>query len=72
MDLLGLIFLIAGGITNIKGLLITSLVFDSISFLAGLFLAGNEKVEKSKSRRAAASVLLDSIFIIIAIVCLAH
>lgn len=68
MDIFALIFLIAGKVANIKGLLTTSIVISSVILVFNIILSAVIKDDKERSFKAMLGVVIDAIILTLSII----
>lgn len=68
MDIFALVFLIAGKVANIKGLLTTSIVISSVILVFNIILSATIKDDKEKSFKAILGVIIDAIILTLSII----
>lgn len=68
MDIFALVFLIAGKIANIKGLLTTSIVISSVILVFNLILSATIKDDKERSFKAILGVIINAIILTLSII----
>lgn len=68
MDIFALIFLIAGKVANIKGLLTTSIVISSVILVFNIILSAAIKDDKERSFKAMLGVVIDAIILTLSII----
>lgn len=68
MDIFALVFLIAGKVANIKGLLTTSIVISSVILVFNIILSATIKDDKEKSFKAMLGVIIDAIILTLSII----
>lgn len=67
MDIIALVFLIAGKIASIKGLMTTSIVLSSVCLVLNLIISGATK-DKSDLKRATVGMIIDAILLTLSII----
>lgn len=68
MDIFALVFLIAGKVANIKGLLTTSIVISSAILVFNLILSATIKDDKEMSFKAILGVIINAIILTLSII----
>lgn len=68
MDIFALVFLIAGKVANIKGLLTTSIVISSVILVFNIILSAAIKDDKERSFKAMLGVIIDAIILTLSII----
>lgn len=68
MDVIALVFLVAGKVANIKGLLTTSIVISSVILVFNIILSAAIKDDKERSFKAALGVIIDAIILTLSII----
>ena len=68
MDIIALVFLIAGKVANIKGLLTTSIVISSVILVFNIILSAAIKDAKERSFKAMLGVVIDAIILTLSII----
>ena len=68
MDIFALVFLIAGKVANIKGLLTTSIVISSVILVFNIILSAVIKDDKERSFKAMLGVVIDAIILTLSII----
>lgn len=68
MDIFALVFLIAGKVANIKGLLTTSIVISSVILVFNIIVSAAIKDDKEKSFKATLGVIIDAIILTLSII----
>lgn len=68
MDIFALVFLIAGKVANIKGLLTTSIVISSVILVFNIIVSATIKDDKEKSFKAMLGVIIDAIILTLSII----
>ena len=68
MDIFALVFLIAGKVANIKGLLTTSIVISSVILVFNIILSAAIKDDKERSFKAILGVIIDAIIFTLSII----
>ena len=68
MDIIALVFLIAGKVANIKGLLTTSIVISSVILVFNIILSAAIKDDKERSFKAMIGVVIDAILLTLSII----
>lgn len=67
MDIIALVFLIAGKIVNVKGLMTASIVLSSVCLVLNLIISGASK-DKSDLKRATVGMVIDAILLTLSII----
>lgn len=68
MDVIALVFLIAGKVANIKGLLTTSIVISSVILAFNIIVSAAIKDDKDQSFKATLGVVIDAIILTLSII----
>ena len=68
MDIFALVFLIAGKVANIKGLLTTSIVISSVILVFNIILSATIKDDKEKSFKAMLGVIIEAIMLTLSLI----
>ena len=68
MDIFALVFLIAGKVANIKGLLTTSIVISSVILVFNIIVSATIKDDKEQSFKAMLGVIIDAIILTLSII----
>ena len=68
MDIFALVFLIAGKVANIKGLLTTSIVISSVILVFNIILSAAIEDDKERSFKAMLGVVIDAIILTLSII----
>lgn len=68
MDIFALVFLIAGKVANIKGLLTTSIVISSVILVFNIIFSAAIKDDKERSFKAMLGVIIDAIILTLSII----
>lgn len=68
MDIFALVFLIAGKVANIKGLLTTSIVISSMILVFNIIVSATIKDDKEKSFKVMLGVIIDAIILTLSII----
>lgn len=68
MDIFALVFLIAGKVANIKGLLTASIVISSVILVFNIILSAAIKDDKERSFKAMLGVVIDAIILTLSII----
>lgn len=68
MDIFALVFLIAGKVANIKGLLTTSIVISSVILVFNIILSAAIKDDKERSFKSMLGVIIDAIILTLSII----
>lgn len=67
MDIIAIVFLIAGKVANIKGLMTTSIVISSVCVVLNLIVSATT-TDKKTSGRATLGLVLDAILLTLSII----
>ena len=67
MGVLAIVFLIAGKVANIKGLMTTAIVLSAVGIVLNLMVSAATK-DTSMPRRATLSVIIDAILLTLSII----
>lgn len=68
MDIIALVFLIAGKVANIKGLLTASIVISSVCIVLNLIISAATKDDEERSFKATLGVVIDAILLTLSII----
>ena len=68
MDIIALVFLIAGKVANIKGLMTTAIVIISVCIVLNLIRAAATKNDEERSFKAMLGVVIDDIILTLSII----
>ena len=68
MDVIALVFLIAGKVANIKGLLTASIVISSAILVFNIILSAEIENDREKSFKAMLGVIIDAIILTLSII----
>lgn len=68
MDIIALVFLIAGKVANIKGLLTTSIVISSVTLVFNIILSAGIENDREKYFKAMLGVIIDAIILTLSII----
>lgn len=68
MDIIALVFLIAGKVANIKGLMTTAIVISSVILVFNIILSAAIKDDKERSFKAMLGVVIDAIILTLSII----
>ena len=68
MDIIALVFLIAGKVANIKGLLTASIVISSVCIVLNLIISAATKDDEERSFKATLGVVIDAILVTLSII----
>ena len=68
MDIIALVFLIAGIAANTKGLLTTSIVISSVILVFNIILSAGIENDREKSFKAMLGVVIDAIILTLSII----
>lgn len=67
MDVIALVFLIAGKIVNVKGLMTASIVLSSVCLVLNLIISGASK-DKNDLKRATVGMIIAAIILTLSII----
>lgn len=68
MDVIALVFLIAGKVANIKGLMTTAIVISSVCIVLNLIISAATKDDEERSFKATLGVVIDAIILTLSII----
>lgn len=68
MDIIALVFLIAGKVANIKGLLTASIVISSAILVFNIILSARIENDREKSFKAMLGTIIDAIILTLSII----
>ena len=68
MDIIALVFLIAGKVANIKGLMTTTIVISSVCIVLNLIISAAIKDDKERSFKAMLGVVIDATILTLSII----
>lgn len=68
MDIIALVFLIAGKVANIKGLMTTAIVIISVCVVLNLIISAATKNDEERSFKATLGVVIDAIILTLSII----
>ena len=68
MDIIALVFLIAGKVANIKGLLTTSIVISSVILVFNIIVSAATKDDEERSFKAMLGEVIDAIILTLSII----
>ena len=68
MDIIALVFLIAGKVANIKGLMTTAIVISSVCIILNLIISTATKDDVERSFEATLGVVIDAIILTLSII----
>ena len=68
MDVIALVFLIAGKVANIKGLMTTAIVISSVGVVLNLIISAATKDDEERSFKATLGVVIDAIILTLSII----
>ena len=68
MDVIALVFLIAGKVANIKGLMTTAIVISSVCIVLNLIISAATKDDEEGSFKATLGVVIDAIILTLSII----
>ena len=68
MDIIALVFLIAGKVANIKDLMTTTIVISSVCIVLKLIIFAATKDDEKKSFKAMLGVVIDAIILTLSII----
>lgn len=68
MDIFALVFLIAGKVANIKGLMTTAIVISSVCIVLNLIISAATKDDEERSFKATLGVVIDAIILTLSII----
>ena len=68
MDIIALVFLIAGKVANVKGLMTTAIVISSVCIVLNLIISAATKDDEERSFKATLGVVIDAILLTLSII----
>lgn len=68
MDILALVFLIAGKVANVKGLMTAAIVISSVCVALNLIISAATKDDEERSFKATLGVVIDAIILTLSII----
>ena len=68
MDIIALVFLIAGKVANIRGLMTTAIVISSVGVVLNLIISAATKDDEERSFKATLGVVIDAITLTLSII----
>lgn len=68
MDIIALVFLIAGKVANIRGLMTTAIVISSVGVVLNLIISAATKDDEERSFKATLGVVIDAIILTLSII----
>ena len=68
MDIIALVFLIAGKVANIRGLMTTAIVISSVCVALNLIISAATKNDEERSFKAMLGVVIDAIILTLSII----
>lgn len=68
MDVIALVFLIAGKVANIKGLMTTAIIISSVCIVLNLIISAATKDDEERSFKATLGVVIDAIILTLSII----
>lgn len=68
MDIIALLFLIAGKVANVKGLMTTAIVLSSVCIVLNLIISAATKDDEERSFKAALGMVIDAIILTLSII----
>lgn len=68
MDIIALVFLIAGKVANIRGLMTTAIVISSVCVVLNLIISAVTKNDEERSFKAILGVVIDAIILTLSII----
>lgn len=68
MDVIALVFLIAGKVANVKGLMTTAIVLSSVCIVLNLIISAATKDDEERSFKATLGVVIDAIILTLSII----
>ena len=68
MDIIALVFLIAGKVANVKGLMTTAIVLSSVCIVLNLIISAATKDDEERSFKATLGVVIDAIILTLSII----
>lgn len=68
MDVIALVFLIAGKVANVKGLMTAAIVIGSVCIVLNLLISAAIKDDKERSFRSTLGLVIDAIILTLSII----
>lgn len=68
MDVIALVFLIAGKVANVKGLMTAAIVFSSVCIVLNLLISAAIKDDKERSFKAILGLVINAIILTLSII----
>ena len=68
MDIIALVFLIAGKVANIKGLMTAAIVISSVCIVLNLIISAATKDDEERSFKSTLGVVIDAILLTLSII----
>lgn len=68
MDIIALVFLIAGKVANIKGLMTAAIVISSVCIVLNLIISAATKDDEERSFKAMLGLVIDAILLTLSII----
>ena len=68
MDVIALVFLIAGKVATIKGLMTTAIIISSVCIVLSLIISAATKGDEERSFKATLGVVIDAIILTLSII----
>ena len=68
MDIIALVFLIAGKVANIKGLMTAAIVISSVCIVLNLIISAATKDDEERSLKSTLGVVIDAILLTLSII----
>lgn len=68
MDIIALVFLIAGKVANIRGLMTTAIVLSSVCIVLNLIISAATKDDEERPFKATLGVVIDAIILTLSII----
>lgn len=68
MDVIALVFLIAGKVANVKGLMTTAIVLSSVCIVLNLIISAATKDDEERSFKATLGVVIDATILTLSII----
>lgn len=68
MDIIALVFLIAGKVANIRGLMTTAIVISSVCVVLNLIISAATKNDEERSFKSMLGVVIDAIILTFSII----
>lgn len=68
MDVIALVFLIAGKVANVKGLMTAAIVISSVCIVLNLIISAATKNDEERSFKAMLGVVIDAILLTLSII----